>query len=73
MRPRNSYTGSMSTCPYPHTIEDGAGERITFGRWGRDLGGDRLEVENLVKHGSGPPMRVYYYQLPPACRKAQQG
>jgi hypothetical protein len=49
MRPRNSYTGSMSTCTYPHTIEDGAEERTTFGLRARDSDGDRLEVETLVK------------------------
>jgi hypothetical protein len=30
--------------PYPHTIENGAGERLTFIR----RVGDRLEVENVV-------------------------
>src|SRR5918999_4886046 len=43
---------------YPHTIDNGAGERITF--TGRT--GDRLEVENVVTPGSGPPMHVHHYQ-----------
>lgn len=43
---------------YPHTIENGAGERLTFVR----RRGDRLEVENVVRPGSGPPMHVHHYQ-----------
>jgi hypothetical protein len=54
MRPRNFYTGGMSTYTYPHTIENGAGEQITFVRCVRDSAGDRLEVENLAKPDSGP-------------------
>lgn len=50
----------MST--YPHTIENGAGERLTFVSRVREAGGDRLEVENLVKPGSGPPMHVHNHQ-----------
>ncbi len=52
----------MSTYSYPHTIENGAGERITFVRRVQDSTGDRLEVENLVKPGSGPPMHVHQLQ-----------
>lgn len=47
---------------YPHTIENGAGERLTFVRRVQGPAGDRLEVENLVKPGSGPPMHVHYHQ-----------
>ena len=43
---------------YPHTIDNGVGERITF--TGR--AGDRLEVENVVAPGSGPPMHVHRLQ-----------
>ena len=58
-----SYTGGMSTCyTYPHTIENGAGERLAFVRRVRDPAGDRLGVENLGKPGSGPPMRVHNHQ-----------
>jgi quercetin dioxygenase-like cupin family protein len=49
---------AMSTDAYPRTIENGAGERLTFLR----RVGDRLEVENLVSPGSGPPMHVHHYQ-----------
>ncbi len=52
----------MSDYTYPHTIENGAGERLTFVRRIEDPAGDRLEVENLVKPGSGPPMHVHVYQ-----------
>jgi quercetin dioxygenase-like cupin family protein len=62
MQPRTSYTRDMSTYTYPHTIENGAGERITFVRRVQDPAGDRLEAENLVKPGSGPPMHVHYHQ-----------
>jgi hypothetical protein len=50
----------MST--YPHSIENGAGERITFLRRVQDAAGERLEAENLVKPGSGPPMHVHVLQ-----------
>lgn len=50
----------MST--YPHTIENGAGERLTFVRRVQDSTADRLEADNLVKPGSGPPMHVHYLQ-----------
>jgi quercetin dioxygenase-like cupin family protein len=43
---------------YPHTIENGAGERLTFLR----RVGDRLEVENVVEPGGGPPMHVHHHQ-----------
>jgi hypothetical protein len=52
----------MSTYTYPHTIENGAGERLTFLRRVQDAAGDLLEVENLVKPGSGPPMHVHHQQ-----------
>jgi quercetin dioxygenase-like cupin family protein len=52
----------MSRYSYPHTIEDGAGERLTFLRRVPGPGRDRLEVENRVAPGSGPPMHVHHYQ-----------
>jgi quercetin dioxygenase-like cupin family protein len=48
----------MSAYTYPHTIENGAGERLTFMR----RAGDRLEIENVVTPGSGPPMHVHHHQ-----------
>jgi quercetin dioxygenase-like cupin family protein len=47
---------------YPHTIENGTGERITFCRRAGSTTGDRLEAENLVKPGAGPPMHVHHLQ-----------
>jgi quercetin dioxygenase-like cupin family protein len=52
----------MSRFTYPHTIEDGAGERLTFLRRVPGVRGDRLEVENVVAPGSGPPMHVHHWQ-----------
>ena len=48
---------------YPHTIENGAGERLTFLRRGPGPRGDRLEVENDVAPGAGPPMHVHHHQV----------
>lgn len=59
---RNAYNGSMSIYTYPHTVENGAGERLTFVRRVQDPAGDRLDAENVVKPGNGPPMHVHYYQ-----------
>src|SRR5262245_46071533 len=52
----------MPRYTYPHVIENGAGERITFLRLVPGAAGDRLEVENLVPPGSGPPMHIHHYQ-----------
>jgi uncharacterized cupin superfamily protein len=52
----------MSRYSYPHTIENGAGERITFVRQVGGTAGDRLEGENVVKPGAGPPMHVHHLQ-----------
>ncbi len=48
---------------YPHVIENGGGERLTFQgvRRGED-GREYLEVTNEVKPGSGPPFHVHYLQ-----------
>ena len=53
----------MGRYTYPHTIENGAGERITFLRKVPGSAGDRLEVENVVTPGAGPPMHVHHYQV----------
>ena len=53
--PTNRYT-------YPHTIDNGAGERLTFLRRVPGTLGDRLEVENVVKPKAGPPMHIHHYQ-----------
>jgi quercetin dioxygenase-like cupin family protein len=52
----------MARYTYPHTIENGAGERLTFVRRISGRSGDRLEGENLVEPGAGPPMHVHFLQ-----------
>jgi uncharacterized cupin superfamily protein len=52
----------VSRYSYPHTIENGAGERLTFLRRVPGARGERLEVENVVSAGAGPPMHVHHYQ-----------
>jgi quercetin dioxygenase-like cupin family protein len=52
----------MTRYTYPHTIENGAGERLTFLRRVTTAAGDRLEVENVVGPGAGPPMHVHHHQ-----------
>lgn len=52
----------MTVTTYPHTIDNGAGERLTFSRRVSGVNGDRIEGENLVSPGSGPPMHVHYFE-----------
>ena len=47
---------------YPYTIENGAGEWLTFSRRIPTATGDRLEVDNVVAPGGGPPMHVHHLQ-----------
>lgn len=47
---------------YPHTIENDAGERLTFLGIRSDERGEYLEVSNAVSPGSGPPMHVHHLQ-----------
>jgi mannose-6-phosphate isomerase-like protein (cupin superfamily) len=47
---------------YPHTIDNGGGERLTFSRPVPGRNGDRIVGENLVRPGGGPPMHVHYHQ-----------
>lgn len=51
----------MSRYAYPHTIATD-GERLTFRRRVPGPAGDRLEVENEVAPGAGPPMHVHHRQ-----------
>jgi quercetin dioxygenase-like cupin family protein len=48
--------------PYPHTIDNGGGERLTFAARRRDERGEYLEGENTVAPGAGPPMHVHHLQ-----------
>jgi uncharacterized cupin superfamily protein len=52
----------MGRYSYPHTIENGAGECLTFVRRVPGRAGVRLEVENFVQPGAGPPMHAHHYQ-----------
>jgi quercetin dioxygenase-like cupin family protein len=52
----------MKQFNYPHIIENGAGEQLTFVKLVKDGTGDYLEVENLVQPNSGPPMHVHFKQ-----------
>jgi quercetin dioxygenase-like cupin family protein len=52
----------MSRYSYPHTIDNGAGERLTFTRRVPGRLGDRLEGENVAAPGAGPPMHVHHLQ-----------
>lgn len=47
---------------YPHTIENGAGEQLTFVNQVKDETGDYLQVENIVQPKAGPPMHVHFKQ-----------
>lgn len=47
---------------YPYTIDNGAGERLTFLGRGSDERGEFLEARNSVSPGSGPPMHVHRLQ-----------
>jgi quercetin dioxygenase-like cupin family protein len=47
---------------YPHTIDNGAGERLTFSEVRSDEQGEYQEATNSVSPGSGPPMHVHHLQ-----------
>jgi quercetin dioxygenase-like cupin family protein len=47
---------------YPRTIDNGAGERLTFLGVRSDEQGEYAEARNEVAPGSGPPMHVHYLQ-----------
>jgi mannose-6-phosphate isomerase-like protein (cupin superfamily) len=47
---------------YPHTIDNGHGERLTFTGVTHTPDGDRLEAEGLAQPGAGAPMHVHHLQ-----------
>lgn len=47
---------------YPHTIENGSGERLTFVDHIKNSKEDYLVVENVVQPKHGPPMHVHFKQ-----------
>jgi len=52
----------MHRYTYPHTIDNGAGERLTFLRRVPGPTGERVEGENVASPGAGPPMHVHHHQ-----------
>jgi quercetin dioxygenase-like cupin family protein len=48
--------------PYPQTINNGHGARLTFVGRRQDERGEYLEVRNSVDPGAGPPMHVHHRQ-----------
>jgi quercetin dioxygenase-like cupin family protein len=47
---------------YPHTIDNGCGEELTFVRFIDNETGGKIEIENRVQPGAGPPMHVHHLQ-----------
>ncbi len=47
---------------YPHTIDNGLGERLTFLRRVSTPEGEMIEVENEVQPKAGPPMHRHHFQ-----------
>lgn len=47
---------------HPHTIENGAGERLIYKRLVKDETGEWLDWENEVAPNCGPPMHVHFKQ-----------
>jgi quercetin dioxygenase-like cupin family protein len=47
---------------YPRTIDNGAGERLTFSEPRSDERGELQEATNRVAPGGGPPMHVHHLQ-----------
>lgn len=47
---------------YPHTIENGHGEKLVIQSIEHEPDGDLVPGENWVQPGSGPPMHVHFLQ-----------
>src|SRR5262245_35178057 len=50
------------THTYPRTVDNGAGETLTFLRVVPTPEGDRLEIEGTAEPGSGPPLHIHHLQ-----------
>jgi quercetin dioxygenase-like cupin family protein len=48
--------------PYPYTIDNGAGERLTFTGVTQGPDGERMNADGVAQPGAGPPMHVHYLQ-----------
>jgi quercetin dioxygenase-like cupin family protein len=60
---RTTTTPNAASGRYPHIIDSGDGELLTFlGVRADAYGRQVLEVENRVQPGSGPPMHVHHLQ-----------
>jgi hypothetical protein len=59
MQPGNSYTRGICTYSYPHSRERHQGADHLRSAYSQDPAGDRLEVENHLKSGSGPPINIH--------------
>ena len=53
---------SHATAIYPHTIDNGSGERLTFCGVRSDEQGPYLEIRSEVAPGAGPPMHAHLHQ-----------
>ena len=59
---RDDFATVGGVSDYPKTIDNGAGERLTFLGIRSDERGEYAEVRNNVSPGSGPPMHVHHLQ-----------
>jgi quercetin dioxygenase-like cupin family protein len=57
-----AYSIAQMAGPYPYTIDNGGGERLTFSEVRSDEQGEYQEATNSVSPGSGPPMHVHHLQ-----------
>jgi quercetin dioxygenase-like cupin family protein len=60
---RSASRASADSTSYPRSVESGTGERLTFLRRIPGKDGDRLEAENVVQPGAGPPMHAHLHQV----------
>lgn len=61
----------MSSISYPHTIDNGLGERLTFLRRVPGVLGQRVEIESIATPGAGSPMHTHLLQE--ECMTVRQG
>lgn len=54
--------GSSALSTHSHTIDNGAGERLTFVAINSDERGQYIECRNSVASGAGPPMQVHPFR-----------
>lgn len=47
---------------YPHTIDNGLGEKLIFREVIKEVDGEKVIVENFVKPGAGPIMHTHFKQ-----------